>query len=62
MPLDDAERAQVLSRVERLQLLLDQLEHASGAAAERVRIRERMRRELDAAKEAIRTLGTHDPA
>jgi hypothetical protein len=61
MPIDDAERAQILSRIERLQKLLTDLEHVSTTALERAKIRDRMRQELEAARATVRTLGTHDP-
>jgi hypothetical protein len=61
MPIDDAERAQILSRIERLQSLLADLEHVSTTALERAKIRDRMRQELEAARATVRTLGTRDP-
>jgi hypothetical protein len=62
VPFDEAERAQVISRLERLHNLINELEHMVATSADRQRIRDRMRNELDAMKEAIRVLGTHDPA
>jgi hypothetical protein len=61
MPLDDAEKAQILSRIERLQKLLVDLEHVSATALERAKIRDRMRQELEAARIAVRTPGRQDP-
>ena len=60
MRIEHAEREKkVLSRIERLEQLLTELEHVS-TPLERAKIRERMRQELAAARVAIRTLGTHD--
>jgi hypothetical protein len=42
-------------------MLLADLEKSSARALERAKIRERMWQELEAAKEAVRILGTHDP-
>ena len=61
MPLDDAEAAQLLSRIERLATLLGELEYATINSVERATIRERMRHELDAARESIRRFKTADP-
>jgi hypothetical protein len=57
--VDEIEKAQILSRIERLQALLKQLEKAT--ATERVTFRDRASRELKAAKEMIKALKTHDP-
>jgi hypothetical protein len=59
MPLDDAEKAQILSRIERLEQLLTDLEQAT--TLERATIRDRMRQELAATRAAVRTLGTREP-
>jgi hypothetical protein len=61
MPINEAERAQILSRIERLQKLLADLEHVSATALERAKIRDRMRQELEAARIAVRSLSTQDP-
>ena len=61
MSIDDAEKAQILSRIERLQKLLADLEHVSATALERANIRDRMRQELEAFRVAVRTLDTRDP-
>jgi len=61
VPLDDAERAQVLSRLERLHNLINELERMVATSADRQRTRDRMRRELNAMKDAFRIIGTHDP-
>jgi hypothetical protein len=61
MSLDETEKAQILSRIERLQKLLNDFERASATALERAKIRERMRQELEAARVAIRNLGTNHP-
>jgi tRNA C32,U32 (ribose-2'-O)-methylase TrmJ len=58
--MDDAEKAQVLSRLDRINHLINELERMVATTADRQRIRDRMRREVDAAKEAVRILGTHD--
>jgi len=60
MPLDDAEKAQVMSRLERMQSLLAELERTQNDRA-RQTLRERLHRELNAAKKAVTTFGTHDP-
>jgi hypothetical protein len=57
MPLD-AEKAQILSRIEHLQALMAELEQVAVTALDRARIRDRMKRELEAAKQAVRQLGT----
>jgi tRNA C32,U32 (ribose-2'-O)-methylase TrmJ len=62
MPLDDLEKAQILSRIDRLQRLLVDLDRVVGTRADRARSRERMTAELEAAKELLRTFATHDPA
>jgi hypothetical protein len=59
MPLDDAEKAQILSRIERLQALMAELEQAA-TALDRATIRDQIKRELEAAKQAVKQLGTHD--
>ena len=61
MPIDDAEKAQILSRIERLQKLLADLEEVSATALERAKIRDRMRQELAAARIAVHTHASHDP-
>jgi uncharacterized membrane protein YccC len=60
MPLD-VEKAKILSRIERLQALMTELEQVAATALDRATIRDRMKRELEAAKQAIRQLGAHDP-
>ena len=60
MPVDD-DKAQVLYRLDRIKRLITELERMVATTADRQRIRDRMRREVDATKEAIRILGTHDP-
>jgi hypothetical protein len=60
MPMNENEKAQVLSRLDRLHQLINELERMVATTADRQRIRDRMRRELDATKDAIRILGTHD--
>jgi hypothetical protein len=56
----DAEKADVLSRLERIRELMNQLETIT-ADARRREVRDKVRQELDATKQAIRLLGTHDP-
>jgi len=58
--LPDAEKAEVLSRLERIRELMNQLETIT-ADARRREVRDKVRQELDATKQAIRLLGTHDP-
>ena len=60
MTLDQAERAQVVARLKRLDELINDLEHMVSTAAERANIRDRMRREIDATRKALRILTTHD--
>jgi hypothetical protein len=54
--LDDAETAQVLSRLERIQHLMHELEHVAATAIDRQKVRDRIHREIAAAKEAVRVL------
>jgi DNA invertase Pin-like site-specific DNA recombinase len=61
MPLDDSEKAQILSRVERVHAMIAELERSANAPLERAMIRDRMRRELEAVKQAIKRLSTNDP-
>jgi hypothetical protein len=56
----DVEKADVLSRLERIRELMNQLETIT-ADARRREVRDKVRQELDATKQAIRLLGTHDP-
>jgi hypothetical protein len=58
--IDPAEKAEVLSRLERLHELLAALDKVTGDTTERRKLRERMQRELDAAKTTVRTFTTHD--
>jgi len=60
MPLDAAERAHILARLERLHTLLDRLDKVSIDLVERKQLRARMRRELNAAKKAVKAFATHD--
>ena len=60
MPLDDAEKAQILSRIERLQRLITDLEQTSVSALDRAKIRERMKQELEAARLAVQRFSSHD--
>jgi hypothetical protein len=60
MPLDEAEKAQILSRIERLQRLLVDLEHPNTSALERAKVRDRMKQELEAARQAVQRFSTHD--
>jgi hypothetical protein len=61
MPLDDAEKAQILSRIERLQMLIADLEHPSTSALDRAKIRDRMKQELEAARQAVQRFSTIAP-
>ena len=60
MPLDDAEKAQILSRIERLQRLMTDLEQTSVSALDRAKIRERMKQELEAARLAVQRFSSRD--
>jgi hypothetical protein len=60
MSLDHVEKAQVIARLDRIHRLINELERMVATTADRQRIRDRMRREVDATKDAIRVLGTHD--
>ena len=62
MSADNAEKALILARLERLNTLLDHLDKVSIDLIERKHVRTRMRRELEAAKRAVKTLATHDPS
>ena len=64
MPIDAAEKALILARLERLHTLLNQLDKATKDLTARKRVRMHIRRELEAAKRAVKTLSTttHDPA
>ena len=62
MPLDEAEKAQVLARIERMQALMAELEYLAGTEADRALVRERINKELEAAKQTLNRLATHDPA
>jgi hypothetical protein len=54
-----AEITKLLSRIERLETLVDELEHATSL--ERARIRDHMRRELVAVRLALKRLNPHNP-
>ena len=58
--VDAAEKAQIVSRLERIQALMRDLDRVAATAADRQRVRDRMSRELEAAKEAVRLLGMTD--
>jgi hypothetical protein len=58
--VDAAEKAQIVSRLERIQALMKDLDRVAATAADRQRVRDRMSRELEAAKEAVRLLGMTD--
>jgi len=58
--LDAGEKAEVVSHLNRLHQLISDLERAVATTAERANIRDRMRREIDATKKALRLVGTHD--
>ena len=58
--VDAAEKAQIVSRLERIQALMKDLDRVAATAADRQRVRDRMSRELEAAKEAVRLLGMID--
>ena len=58
--VDAAEKAQIVSRLERIQALMKDLDAVAATAADRQRVRDRMSRELEAAKEAVRLLGMTD--
>lgn len=52
----------ILARLERLHTLLNQLDRATRDLGERKKVRAHIRRELQAAKKAVKTLTTHEPA
>jgi len=56
-----SEQAEIVANLERLRQLVTELEGLAGDSAERRRVRERMYKEIDAAKETARTFATHDP-
>lgn len=58
--IDAAEKAQIVSRLERIQALMKDLNQMAATASDRQRVRDRMSRELEAAKEAVRLLGMSD--
>jgi hypothetical protein len=58
--IDAAEKAQIVSRLERIQALMKDLDQMAATAADRQRVRDRMSRELEAEKEAVRLLGMND--
>ena len=60
--LGNAERSRILARLERLHTLLDQLERKTLDPTHRRHIRQLMRRELMAAKKAVKKLMTRDPS
>ena len=60
MPLDAAEKAHILARLERMHTLLDRLKKVSIDVVERKQLRARMLRELNAAKKAVKTFATHN--
>ena len=62
MPVDPAEKAMILARLERLHTLLEQLDKATRDLSERKKVRAHIQRELNAAKKAVKTLATHDHA
>jgi hypothetical protein len=62
MSVRRAEKAMILARLERLHTLLNQLDRATGGLGERKKVRAHIRRELQAAKRAVKTLTTHEPA
>ncbi len=59
VPIGDVERAMLLSRIERMQQLMDELEETVDAIG-RARLRERLKREMRAAREAVKVLATAD--
>ena len=61
MPIDVAEKALILARLERLHTLLNQLDKATKDFRDHKKVRAHIRRELEAAKKAVKTLATHDP-
>ena len=56
-----ADRARLLSHLECFLALLDDFDQFPDDPDERCYIRARMERELDAAKDAVRIMGTNDP-
>ena len=56
-PFDQAE---IIANLERLRQLVEKLEGLTGDSTERRRVRERMYKEIEAAKDKFRTFATHD--
>jgi hypothetical protein len=56
MSVDPAEKAMILARLERLHTLLNQLDKATADLTRHKKVRAHIRRELQAAKKAVRTL------
>lgn len=62
MSVDPAEKAMILARLERMHTLLNQLDKATSDVTKHKKVRAHIRRELQAAKRAVKTLSTDDPA
>jgi hypothetical protein len=60
--LDTGERSRILARLERLHTLLDLLERKTSDPTRLRRVRQLMRRELMAAKKAVKRLMSRDRA
>jgi len=56
MSVDPAEKAMILARLERLHTLLIQLDKATADLTKHKKVRAHIRRELQAAKRAVKTL------
>jgi len=57
---NSSEQAEITANLERLRQLIKKLEGLAGDSTARRRVRERMYREIEAAKETFRTFATHD--
>ena len=62
MPVHRAEKAMILARLERLHTLLNQLDKTTTNPGAHKKVCAHIRRELKAAKKAVRTLTTLEPA
>jgi len=57
---NSSEHAEITANLERLRQLIKKLEGLAGDSTARRRVRERMYKEIEAAKETFRTFATHD--
>jgi hypothetical protein len=59
--VDATEKAQVMSRLDRVKSLIDQLDATRADVLRRLEIQDRLRCEIEAAKVAVNILGTQGP-